>query len=335
MTEAVVVSELSKTYRVRCFTGRWWRDLVSVRWQDVPALREVSFTLDQGEAVAYVGPNGAGKSTTIKVLAGILWPTGGRVSVLGLDPFRSRMSVARLLGIVFGQRTQLWWELPVIESYRMLALVYDVPEHRFRSRLDRIADMLDLGPLLHRPVRTLSLGEKMRAELGSVLLHSPRLLLLDEPTLGVDLLTKHNIRRFLIELRREEQVTIFLATHDLSDVEAVCDRIIVLNRGQIVLDGGLPDLLRSWGHELEVQFADGTLDVRTVAQAVKAPVSGGGSRFTVRLVGRMEMPAVVERLLQLGQLVDIKVKAPSLEAIITSLYTSSQGEQAPCTDGQG
>lgn len=323
MSEAVAVRGLSKVYRVRKLTGRWARDLLSFRWAEVHALREVSFSMHPGEAVAYVGPNGAGKSTTIKILAGVLRPTEGDVAVFGRDPFRHRISNAYNIGVVFGQRTQLWWELPVIDSYRMIARIYDVPPSAFRTRIEAATDLLGLEKLLQRPARTLSLGEKMRAELGSVLLHGPRLLLLDEPTLGVDLAGKRRIRQFLAELKKTG-VTVFLATHDLADVESTCDRLIMVHQGRIVLDGSVADLVASFGHDISVQFADDRVDARRLREALGRDVMESNGRFVIHGDGLEPSPAVVERLFGLAKVADISITAPNLEFVIGSIYDSLQ-----------
>lgn len=334
MGEAVVVNNLRKVYRVRKLVGKWPADLLSFRWTEVPALQQVSFSMNSGEAVAYVGPNGAGKSTTIKILAGVLRPTDGSVRVFGLDPFRYRIRNSHNIGVVFGQRTQLWWELPVIDSYRMIAKIYGVHRSDLDKRLEMAVDLLGLEKLLHRPARTLSLGEKMRAELGSVLLHGPRLLLLDEPTLGVDLSGKRRIRQFLAHLKKIG-VTVFLATHDLGDIESTCDRLIMVHQGRIVLDGMVSELLASFGHDVEVRFADDRVEGRSLSDALGLEVSGANGRFVIHGKGTEPPVSVVERLFSLGKVVDISVKAPDLEFVIGSIYDRLSGGQSSCGHTSG
>ena len=211
--------------------GGAFRGLVDRRTRDVHALAGVDFDIERGELVGYIGPNGAGKSTTIKILAGILTPTGGTCTVDGLTPWRDRRRHAARIGVVFGQRTQLWWDLPVIESFELLQRVYRVPESLFQRNRDRMVELLRLGPLLDTPVRQLSLGQRMRADLAAALLHGPKLLFLDEPTIGLDAAAKLAMRDFVRTLNREEGVTVVLTTHDMDDIEALCERIMVIGRG--------------------------------------------------------------------------------------------------------
>ncbi len=212
------------------------------RREVVRAVDGVSFSVTAGEVVGYIGPNGAGKSTTIKILTGILMPTAGSVRVAGLDPQRSRSELAMRIGVVFGQRTQLWWDLPLRDSFELLRYVYRVPPARHAARMAEFVDLLDLGPFLDTPVRQLSLGQKMRGEITAALLHEPDILYLDEPTIGLDVVSKSRVREFLAGVNRELGVTVILTTHDLSDVERLCSRLMVIDRGRVVYDGTVADL---------------------------------------------------------------------------------------------
>ncbi|GAA0944482.1 ABC transporter ATP-binding protein [Nonomuraea longicatena] len=214
-----------------------------VRREVVHAVRELSFTVGAGEFVGYLGPNGAGKSTTIKMLCGILTPTSGRVRVAGLDPSRKRIKVARRIGVVFGQRTTLWWDLPLKDSFELVRLLYKVDRKAFRERLDELIDTLDLSGFLRTPVRQLSLGQRMRGDLTAALLHAPEVLVLDEPTIGLDVVSKNSIRDFLRRLNAERGTTVLLTTHDLDDIERLCRRVMVIDRGALAFDGTLDDLL--------------------------------------------------------------------------------------------
>ncbi|MGC9359703.1 MAG: ABC transporter ATP-binding protein, partial [Anaerolineae bacterium] len=236
------VRNLVRTFRVaERDPGSWGalKGLLHRRYRVVRALSGISLDIQEGELVGYIGPNGAGKSTTVKILSGILVPTSGECTVLGLVPWQQRTRLVQQLGVVFGQRTQLWWDLPVIESFNLLRRIYRVPESAYRQMRGRMMDLLDLDPLLDTPVRQLSLGQRMRCDLAAALLHQPRILYLDEPTIGLDAVSKLAVRAFVREINREQGVTVILTTHDMDDIEALCRRVVLINRGQILIDGTL------------------------------------------------------------------------------------------------
>ena len=231
---------VSKTYRVRrrdAGLGSAVRSLFSRRYDAVPALRELSFTIPDGQIVGYIGPNGAGKSTTIKILCGILRPDSGSCTVDGLVPWEDRKRHVARLGVVFGQRSQLWWDVPVTDSFLLLRDIYRVPEARYRENLERLTELLDLGDLLRTPARLLSLGQRMRCEIAAALLHSPEILLLDEPTIGLDAVSKLKVRSFILEQNRQCGTTVILTTHDMQDIDALCSRVLLIGKGQLLLDG--------------------------------------------------------------------------------------------------
>ncbi|MBJ6362399.1 ATP-binding cassette domain-containing protein [Paenibacillus sp. GCM10012307] len=257
---AIDVERLQKSFRVqknREGLGGALKDLLRREYTEVEAVKRISFQIPQGEICGYIGENGAGKSTTIKMLTGILVPTSGKVVVGGYVPFKEREKFVKNIGVVFGQRSQLWWDIGVIESFHLLRKVYRVPENDFRKRLDELVERLQLGELLNRPVRKLSLGQRMRCELVASLLHNPSILFLDEPTIGLDILVKTEIRDFLMGLNKEHGTTILLTTHDLQDIEALCSRVIMLDDGSIIYDGSLETLKSNWskGREIQFQFA--------------------------------------------------------------------------------
>src|ERR1700738_5142223 len=247
--------------------------LVHRQYRLVRAVRDVSFGIERGEMVGCLGPNGAGKSTTIKMLTGILVPSGGRVEVLGMVPHRRRKQIAQRIGVVFGQRTQLWWDLPLIDSLELLRYVYRVPADRFARNVGRLRDLLDLDPFLRTPVRQLSLGQRMRGDLAAALLHDLEILYPDEPTIGLDVVAKHRVRDFLREINREDGATVLLTTHDMSDVEQLCSRVLIIDHGTLLYDGtldGIRDRLsteRTLVVDLPADFPDSTsLDVRCARQ---------------------------------------------------------------------
>ena len=262
----ITVRHLHKDFQIfkhhRGLMGAF-RNLFTREFRTVNAVNDVSFSIERGELVGYLGPNGAGKSTTIKMLTGILVPTGGEVCVNGRVPWKERAAHARDIGVVFGQRTNLWWDLPVIESFDLLHYIYRVPDQRYYQNLLRFQDLLGLGEFLHTPVRSLSLGQRMRADLAAALLHDPKLVFLDEPTIGLDVVAKERIRQFIQSINRERGVTVILTTHDLGDVEKLCERVMMIDRGRLLFDGLLSTLRERFGgeRELVVDLADDYDDV--------------------------------------------------------------------------
>ncbi|TDC01709.1 ATP-binding cassette domain-containing protein [Nonomuraea longispora] len=224
-----------------------------VRRSLVHAVRDLSFTIAPGEFVGYLGPNGAGKSTTIKMLCGILTPTSGTVRVAGLEPSRRRTTLARRIGVVFGQRTTLWWDLPLADSFELIRHLYKVDRNTFRTRLDELTTTLDLGSFIRTPVRQLSLGQRMRGDLAAALLHAPDVLVLDEPTIGLDVVSKAGIRDFLKRLNAERGTTVLLTTHDLGDIERLCRRVMLIDHGQLAFDGTLGDLMATAPDQSDIE----------------------------------------------------------------------------------
>src|SRR5215472_4144384 len=254
----IYVHDLCKNFRTfRRREGVWGsiQNLFVRDYRTVAAVGRVGFSIERGEMVGYIGPNGAGKSTTIKMLTGILVPTSGEIRVNGYVPFRQRRQYVKTIGVVFGQRTQLWWDIAVIESFKLLRRIYDVPQRDFDARMERFNEILGISDYLHTPVRKLSLGERMRCDLAAALLHNPPLLFLDEPTIGLDVVAKDHIRAFLKEINRTERTTVLLTTHDLSDIEELCKRIIIIDKGKILFDGLLAEMKDRLAEYNQVKFA--------------------------------------------------------------------------------
>ena len=218
------------------------KSLFHREYEQIHALRDVSFTIDDGEMVGYIGPNGAGKSSTIKILSGILTPDSGQCLVDGRVPWKNRIRHVGQIGVVFGQRSQLWWDVPVIDSFELLKDIYSISEHTYRSNLEELTELLNLGELLRTPARQLSLGQRMRCEVAASLLHSPRILFLDEPTIGLDAVSKLAVREFIKKQNEVHGTTVILTTHDMQDIEALTNRIILIGKGQILMDGTLDDI---------------------------------------------------------------------------------------------
>jgi ABC-2 type transport system ATP-binding protein len=307
----IEVERLSKQFVVR--RGKLRRERHVVR-----AVDDISFRVERGELLGYLGPNGAGKSTTIKMLTGILVPTSGRVSVAGLDPSRRRIELARRIGAMFGQRIQLWWDLPLLDSFELLRHIYRVPRDRHEASLLRFREVLDLDPFLHTPVRQLSLGQRIRGELTAAMLHGPELLFLDEPTIGLDVVGKQRVRDFLVEINREQGVTVLLTTHDLGDIERLCQRLLVIDHGRLIWDGAIADLKERYGGER-------TLIVDLEEPAPPLDVPGArverveGPRQWLRFRGSAaELTANVARA---ARLVDLQVAEPDIEEIVRRIYS--------------
>jgi ABC-2 type transport system ATP-binding protein len=313
---AVTARGLTKTFVVRTKAGRVRRERREVR-----AVDDVSFTIDPGEMVGYIGPNGAGKSTTIKMLTGILVPSGGSVEVLGLDPSRHRVEVARRIGVVFGQRTQLWWDLPLRDSFDLLRHVYRVPAARHAANVSHLSQLLDLGPFLATPVRQLSLGQRMRGELTAALLHDPEIVYLDEPTIGLDVVSKERVREFLSAVNRERGVTVLLTTHDLPDIERLCSRVMVIDRGQLLHDGSLASLRSRFGDERTL-VVDLTEPRSPLAVEGATVFQVDGPRQWLRF-RRSEVTAadLIARVAAAAPLVDLSIEEPAIEDVVRRFYS--------------
>ncbi len=325
----IEVKDLSKNYRsYKRRDGVWggFRDLFHRNYFDVPAVDSISFSVERGELIGYIGPNGAGKSTSIKMLTGILKPSSGKIEVDGMHPFYQRKIYTKNIGVVFGQRTQLWWDIAVIESFRLLAKIYQVDSSDFQKRLDTLSDILELSELLQVPVRKLSLGQRMRCDLAASLLHNPRLLFLDEPTIGLDVIARDRIRTFLRQINIEFSTTIILTTHDLKEIEELCNRIIVLDKGHIIYDGSLSDVKSMPGlrRSIILDFpGDAPLEELRQLLSDQVELTLEGKR---RLIGSFSpdvIPAaeLIRKVLGKYDVADLKLEEPSIDDVIVKLYT--------------
>ena len=289
------------------------------RRRTVAAVDGIDLEVERGEAIAFIGPNGAGKSTTIKLLTGILQRDQGSVSVLGLDPQRHRRRLAYRIGTVFGQKSQLWFHLPPIDTFRLLADIYDLDRSQARERIAALTEVFGIGPHLTTPVRKLSLGERIRCEIAASLIHDPELLLLDEPTIGLDVVIRQRIRDLIATVNRERGVTVFLTSHDTGNVEQVCRRAVVINQGRIAWDGTVDRLKRS---VLTAKLVDLKLAGPLVLDLPEVTVRHA-DRYSARLevdTARTQVEAVVRAILQHNPVLDITISDPPLEEVITSLY---------------
>ena len=303
------------------------RGLVMPRRRRITAVDDIELAVDRGEVIAFIGPNGAGKSTTIKLLTGILHRDAGTVSVLGMDPQRHRRRLAYRIATVFGQKSQLWFHLPPIDTFRLLADVYDVEPRRARQRIASLTEIFGIEKHLTTPVRKLSLGERIRCEIAASLIHDPEILLLDEPTIGLDVVIRQRIRDLIAEVNRERGVTVFLTSHDTGDIEKVCRRAIVINHGRIVWDGAVGELR---GSLLATKIMDLTLEAPLVFDQPDVTIRHAG-RYTATLevdTRRTRIEAVVRAILKRNTVLDITISDPPMEEVIAALYESGGNRQA-------
>jgi ABC-2 type transport system ATP-binding protein len=308
---------VEKVFDVRRRAGLFRRERKQVR-----AVDGISFTVPRGEMVGYIGPNGAGKSTTIKMLTGILTPSGGRLRVAGIDPSRERTRLARRIGVVFGQRTTLWWDLPLRDSYQLVRRMYRIPDDRYRVNLERCVELLDLRDLLEVPVRQLSLGQRMRGDIAAALLHDPEVLYLDEPTIGLDVVSKAKVREFLRSVNTEQGMTVLLTTHDLTDIEQLCSRVMVIDHGRLMYDGGLAEL-----HAVGESERTLVVDFERELPPVELPGARcerveGPRQWLVFPAGSSAAPLVAE-LAARHPVVDLSVREPVIEDVIARMYAES------------
>ncbi|MGG0719013.1 ATP-binding cassette domain-containing protein [Robertmurraya massiliosenegalensis] len=284
------------------------------------AVKDISFSIEKGEMVGYIGPNGAGKSTTIKMLTGILVPSAGQVMVNGMVPYENRQENAKNIGVVFGQRTQLWWDLPTIESFELLKAIYRVSDQRYKENMNTFQEILGLDEFLNTPVRQLSLGQRMRADIAASLLHDPPILFLDEPTIGLDIVAKEKMRTFIQEINKEKQVTVILTTHDMEDIEKLCKRMVLIDHGQKVYDGEILAVKERFGKMRTL-----VVDLEDADQSLI--VSGGelckqeGNRYWLRF-NRNEVSAsdLITQISQTHNIKDLTVEEPDIESIISRIY---------------
>ncbi|NLM24951.1 MAG: ATP-binding cassette domain-containing protein [Firmicutes bacterium] len=322
----IELQDISKSFRVAKRNPGFAsavKALFSRQYETVHALNEVSFKINKGEMVGYIGPNGAGKSTTIKIMCGILTPDQGSCIINGRIPWQDRVAHVREIGVVFGQRSQLWWDVPVADSFVLLKDVYQVDDRQFQHNLDELVALLDLAELLKTPTRSLSLGQRMRCELAASLLHSPQILFLDEPTIGLDAVSKIAVRQFIKKLNRERGTTVILTTHDMQDIEVLTERIILIGKGRILLDGNLPELKKRFSHEktLRIEYYG--------AQPQLVP----GMTVIEQQAGRLvivletEICTVSQAIAHLSsqvEIIDLSVSGISAEEMVATLYKEYQ-----------
>ena len=322
MAPAIRLEDLTKTFTVReasAGLGGAIRDLFAPNNRTIAAIHQLSFEVQAGERLAFIGPNGAGKSTTIKILTGILYPTSGHVDVLGFVPWQQRQSLSYQIGTVFGQRTQLWYHLPPADTFDLLAKIYELDDGSYRHRLAELTKLFALEPLLRKPVRQLSLGERMRCEIVASLLHQPRILFLDEPTIGLDINARLMIRDLLIKLSEDHGTTLFLTSHDTADIEQVCERVLILDKGSLVLDSSIREMKKRIKKKKITLITDEeslSLDLPGIELLPSAPYN-----FVCEVdLERLSIERVIQEAMKRTNLKDVSIEEPSMEEIIREIY---------------
>lgn len=321
---AIEVASLHKSFRSKRKQAGLqgsWRALWHPEWQTVEAVQDISFAMDEGELLGFIGPNGAGKSTTIKMLTGILHPTSGRASVLGYTPWQERRALAYQIGTVFGQRPQLWYHLPAIDTFHLFGKIYEVDERTIKARIGFLSEAFEITDLLETPVRKLSLGQRMRCEVAASLLHKPRLLLLDEPSIGLDVVAKQRIRDTIKRMNEVEQVGVLLTSHDAGDIEALCKRVIIVNHGQIVYQDRVSALKRNFltDKQIDVRYAERLPESFQLEGVEVIKLGSYGAKLRVD-TKRMPVERMMTQLASAGSLVDLTISDPSLEEVIRTIY---------------
>lgn len=331
--DSIKVENLYRNFRVpKKIEGRINR-LVNFFYpphETVKALQNITFSVAEGEMLAYLGPNGAGKSTTIKILTGVLTPTSGKAEVYGIIPYESRYESAYNYGVVFGQRSLLWFHLPVQQSFKLYSSIYELDEKVYQERLQFFQELFEIGHLLHVPVRKLSLGQRIRCEIVAALLHCPKILFLDEPTIGLDVVMRNKIRKYLKEINRKEKTTIFLSSHDMLDVEGICENAIILDKGQIVYHGTIKQLKKVYSRYAIVNFEyQSVMDERGLEDALSRGdvISHDIGSYSVRFdTTSVAVGDVVHSIFNACKVLDIRIEERTLESIINEIYTGGFSE---------
>ncbi|HJN29769.1 MAG TPA: ATP-binding cassette domain-containing protein [Candidatus Latescibacteria bacterium] len=332
---AIACDHLSKTYKVPVRDPGLWNAAKSLfyrRTRDVEAVKDVCFEVAPGEIVGFLGPNGAGKTTTLKMLSGLLQPTDGHVEVLGLRPFRRQRDFLRHITLVMGNRNQLVWDIPVADSFERNRAIYRLERPAFTDTVDMLVELLDLSTLLSKPVRNLSLGERMKCEVAAALLHRPQILFLDEPTLGLDVTMQRRIRTFVAEYNRQSGATVLLTSHYMADVEALCERVVVIHHGQLLFDGQLAELVRRFSPNktIVVELDTEDADLSSYGEVVSAE----GSRFTMT-VPKEQTASTTGRLLADLPVIDLTVEEPPIEDVIEQVFAQQLGGPGSSPDSNG
>jgi ABC-2 type transport system ATP-binding protein len=323
-SNSITVSNLTKkfSFSARNASSGWLKNLFSPETKEIVAVNDISFSVKHGERIAFIGPNGAGKSTTIKMLTGILFPTSGKVNILGFDPTKDRKKLAYQIGTVFGQRSQLLPNLPLTDSLKFFGVMYDMPEKEIKKRIAELVELFDLSSFITQPVRKLSLGQRMRAEVAASLIHKPKIILLDEPTIGLDVVAKKSLRDLLLKINKEENTTIFLTSHDVGDIESLCDRTIVINHGVVIRDLPTQDLAKTFVYEkyIDLVALSNFNNFPELPEGISYSSKDKNKITVVVDINKITVQESLKKLLDLFEVEDIDVYNADLETVIRHIY---------------
>lgn len=328
----ITVKNLCKTFK-KPIRGEGLKGMIktlfSRKYEPIHAVKDINFDIQQGEIVGYIGANGAGKSTTIKMMCGILYPTAGEVIVDGMNFNKNRKEINKQMGVVFGQKTQLWWDIPLIETFKILKVIYDISDEAYEERFNYLCDLLDLKQFLSQSVRSLSLGQRMRADFAAALIHSPKIVYLDEPTIGLDVLVKDKIRKAIKELNKKYNITVILTTHDMKDIEELCNRIIIIDKGTILYDGSLKDIKYKFGNTKSI-FIPSNVDVSALLEKFTdiEEIVVEDKRELKFSVEKVSMDEVLLELINTYHIEDFKINDISIEDITKKLYENNENNLA-------
>ncbi len=328
---SITVKNLCKSFQVAIkepgLAGAF-RSLISKKYKTVNAVKDISFEIARGELVGFLGPNGAGKTTTLKLLSGLLYPTSGEMRVMGHVPWKREMDFRMRFSMVMGQRTQLWWDLPARETFALNQKIYEIPEAEFKKRQEEIVDLLDLKELIDIPVKKLSLGERMKSEVACAILHQPEVLLLDEPTLGLDLVMQKKLRRFILDYNARTSSTILLTSHNMDDVEELCRRVMIIDEGQLLYDGDLKKIVEKYSPDKLISFTSSkTIDPEDLKKFGK-PVKESGASMKIE-IPRSEVSAAIQKLLAQIPVVDLSIEELPIEEIIRRVFLKTPAPNDP------
>jgi ABC-2 type transport system ATP-binding protein len=318
----IEVKNLSKTFKVYKRNqgfGEAVKALFNRKYEIVQALDSVSFNIDEGEMVGYIGPNGAGKSTTIKIMSGILNPDEGQCIINGRTPWKDRIEHVRDIGVVFGQRSQLWWDVPVVDSFSLIKDIYKVPENQYKKNIKELTELLNIGDIIKTPTRQLSLGQRMRCEIAASLIHNPKILFLDEPTIGLDSISKISVREFIKDINKERKTTVILTTHDTQDIEALTKRIILIGKGRVLLDGQLDDLKEKFNKERIITL-NYYGDLLQVCNGLKISQKYDGRAVIEVDTNIISVSEAIGYLSSKVNIIDVQVSSTTVEDVVVGLY---------------
>ena len=330
-SDSIIVSNLSKrfSFPVKNPSAGWVKNLFAPETKEINAVDDISFSVKSGERVAFIGPNGAGKSTTIKMLTGILFPTSGKANVLGLDPSKDRKKLAYQIGTVFGQRSQLLPNLPLTDSLEFFGVMYDLTDKQIKARVAELVDLFDMGSFINQPIRKLSLGQRMRAEVAASLIHKPKIIFLDEPTIGLDVVAKKSLRDLLLKINEEEKTTIFLTSHDVGDIESLCDRTIVINHGVLIKDLPTRELSQVFVREKNIDITPETTfdEFPELPEGINYGAKDKNKITVVVDINKIDVQEALRKLLDLFNVDDVDVYDTDLETVIRNIYESNPTRQ--------